>query len=187
MCSKICASLVLLIVCGCGVHVRHDRHEVAGLSCQIDMDEFLSSLPSEEWFLLEFFFRCLIQEDVIGYTLLGGKPMSFYSYLKPKTVISDLAIHPIDRIDCFFDGIDDRYAFFHKGLEIWDKYKDLFCGKNIFFDVVEQDHELHYVKVIVFNKHLMLDIFENHFHKFIKFNCSAKNKEHLFWGVTNLA
>ena len=30
---------------------------------QTDIKKFLSSLPSKERFFLEFFFRCLIQED----------------------------------------------------------------------------------------------------------------------------
>src|SRR5580700_3345166 len=49
-----------------------------GQSSQIDVQEFISTLSLDERFLLDYFFRCLIQEDTIGYVLLGKKPMGFY-------------------------------------------------------------------------------------------------------------
>jgi len=142
--------------------------------------KFLSSLSCDERFLLEFFFRCLIQEDAIGYTLLGGKPMSFYSYMRPKILIDSSRIQPRDRMELFFAGIDNRDALFHKGLEIWKKYEHWFCGKNIFFDVFEEDEELHFAQISVFNKHLMLPLFDRYFHKFMKLDRSIKDKEFLF-------
>jgi hypothetical protein len=125
----------------------------------------------------------LIQEDVIGYTLLGAKPMSFYSYLKPKLIVTSYHSKPLnllDRIDLFFEGFDDEDALFHKGLEIWKKYEHLFSGKNIFFDLFEHDHELHFMQVSVFNKHLMFLLFDRYFHKFTKLDPSIKDKEFLF-------
>jgi hypothetical protein len=149
----------------------------------IEVKKFLSSLSSDERFLLEFFFRSLIQQDVIGYTLLGGKPMSFHSYLKPKFIVGAYHSKPlnwIDRMDLVFEGFNDDYALFHKGLEIWKKYEYLFCGNNIFFDVFENDHELHFVQVSVFNKRLMFPLFDQCIHKFIRLDSSIKDKESLF-------
>ncbi len=147
---------------------------------QMDIKKFLSSLPSKERFFLEFFFRCLIQEDAIGYTLLGGKPMSFYSYLKPKLIVNSYRLDSLDRLDLFFEGFDNENALFHKGLEIWKKYEHLFCGKNIFFDVFENDEELHFMQVTVLNKHLMLSLLDRHFHKFTDLNPLILDKESLF-------
>jgi hypothetical protein len=122
----------------------------------------------------------LIQEDVIGYTLLGGKPMSFYSYIRPKIIINSSRIHPLDRMELFFNGIDDAHVLFHKGLEIWKKYEHFFCGKNVFFDVFEQDQELHFIQVSVFNKHLMFSLFDRYFQEFRKLDHSIEDKESLF-------
>src|ERR1700678_977730 len=62
--------LFLIVIFGC----TSSRYEQK-ITHQADIKRFLSSLPSEEYFALDFFFRCLIQEDSIGYVLLGGKPM----------------------------------------------------------------------------------------------------------------
>lgn len=120
--------------------------------------QFISTLPPHDRLLLEDFFRCLIQNDSIGYVLLGGKPMGFYSYLKPKSLLSDFRFHPVYSLDLFFEGFLPEYARFQKGFDVWKKYEHLFCGNNIFFDLVEQNHELHYMKVSVINKRLMLPV-----------------------------
>ena len=174
--QKIRCFLFLLIIFGCTSSPRNE--EIA--TRQMGIKKFLSSLPLDERFLLEFFFRCLIQEDAIGYTLLGGKPMSFYSYMRPKILINSFRIQPLDRVELFFAGMDNRDALFHKGLEIWKKYEHRFCGKNIFFDVFEEDQELHFAQVSVFNKRLMVPLFDRYFHKFIKLDPSIKDKEFLF-------
>lgn len=174
--QKIRTYLFLLIIFGCTSTPRH-KEKATG---QTDIKTFVSSLPSEERFLLEFFFRCLIQEDAIGYVLLGGKPMSFYSYIKPKTIISSPRVKPLDRMNLFFTGIDDCHVLFHKGLEIWKKYERYFCGKNIFFDIFEQDQELHFMQVSVFNKHLMIPLLDRHFHKFLNLDHSIQDTESLF-------
>jgi hypothetical protein len=100
--------------------------------------------------------------------------------MKPKLVINSSRFLPLDKIDLLFTGIDDEHALFHKGLEIWEKYQSRFCGKNIFFDVFEEDQELHFMQVSVFNKRLMLSHFDRYFYKFITLDCSIKDKEFLF-------
>ncbi|HSX04689.1 MAG TPA: hypothetical protein VLG76_08180 [Rhabdochlamydiaceae bacterium] len=140
----------------------------------------MSKLPLSERLLLEYFFRCLIQKDSIGYVLLGGKPMSFYSYIKPKQILPAFVSTPLDELDLFFLGFNPTEALFEKGLDVWKKYEHYFCGKNIYFDVIEQDRELHYVKVAVINKGLMLSQFERYFHKFKHLDLSITHKEALF-------
>ena len=174
--QKIRICLFLLIAFGCTCTPRHSEN----VANQTDVKKILSSLSSDERFLLEFFFRCLIQDDAVGYVLLGGKPMSFYSQIMPKIVITSPRIQPLDRMGLLFDSINDSHALFRKGLEIWKKYEHHFCGKNIFFDVFEQDRELRFMQVSVFNKRLMLPFLNRYFHMFINLNYSIKDKESLF-------
>ena len=168
--------LFLVVIFGCTSSSYHEER----IGTQTDVKKFLSSITSEERFSLEFFFRCLIQEDAIGYVLLGGKPMSFYSCIKSKININSSKVHPLDKMDLFFVGIDDKHVLFQKGLEIWKKYESHFCGKNVFFDVFEQDQELHFMQVSVFNKRLMVSLFDRYFQRFINFDPSIKDKESLF-------
>ena len=92
--------------------------QITERDAQTNVRKFLRSLPLEERFLLDHFFRCLIQEDAVGYVLLGGKPMSFHSYLKPKTLVHPYRCDPVQQFELFFDGFDDKDALFHKGWEI---------------------------------------------------------------------
>jgi hypothetical protein len=147
---------------------------------QTRIKKFISSLSLDERFVLEYFFRCLIQEDSIGYVLLGGKPMSFHSYLKPKAIVNAYPFEPIKQLDLFFIGIDSQDALFHKGLEIWKKHEHHFCGNNIFFDTFEEDQELHFMKVCVINKRLISSKFEKYFHRFEKIDSSIKDVDSLF-------
>lgn len=171
--------LFLLFIFGCTSNL-HDQKKITKLT---KIQEFILSLSLEERLLLEFFFRSMIQEDVIGYTLLGGKPMSFYSYLKPKLLVNSYRIRQlncIDRIDLLFEGFNEEDVLFHKGFEVWKKYEHLFCGKNIFFDLIEYDDELLYMKVSVYNKRLMLPLLDHHFNKFLDLGFPIKDKEFLF-------
>ncbi len=149
-------------------------------SNRFSVKRFVASLPSEERLVLDYFFRCLIQEDTVGYVLAEEKPMCFYSHLQPKILIDSLEHNPVERIDLFFDGFDSRDALFHRGWKIWEKYKHHFCGRNIFFDTFEEDRELRYKKVIVVNKRLMLPIIDQYFSKFSPLDPSLKEKESLF-------
>jgi hypothetical protein len=155
---------LLVIISGCTCRSKQQGHLERR---QFNVKEFISSIPSEERFVLEHFFRCLIQEDTTGYVLLSGKPMSFYSYLRPKILVaSRLTSEPLERLDLLFNGFDDKDALFHRGWEIWKRYEHYFCGENIFFDVFEEDRDLHSMKVIVINKHLILPLLEQYFNKF---------------------
>lgn len=165
--------LILFIFFGC----TSNREKIV---TQANVKKFISSLPSEERILLDFFFRSLVQQDVIGYTLVGGKAMSFYSYLKPKCIVHSYHGKPAEWLDLFFEGFGNEDALFHKGFEIWKKYEHRFCGNTIFFDVIEQDDELHFVRVFVFNKRLMISLFDRHFNKFASLDPSITNSEFLF-------
>ena len=122
----------LVIVVSSLIGCTSSQHE------KTDIKTFISSLSTDERFFLDFFFRSLIQEDVIGYTLLGGKPMSFYSYLKPKmTTDSPSSFYPLNPIVFLSMKLAEDNALFHKGFEIWKKYENRFCGNNIYFDLVE--------------------------------------------------
>ena len=102
------ALLFLVAIFGCNPSPSYEKPTPK----QKEIKKFLSALPSEEHFLLEFFFRCLIQEDAIGYVLLGGKPMSFYSYLKPKISINSFQVPPLDRMELFFLDLTTETPFF---------------------------------------------------------------------------
>lgn len=143
---------------------------------------FLSSLPEEERILLDYFFRCLIQEDVIGYTLIHTKPMSFFSCLKPKMHISasPYEVAPLPRMKCLFEGFKSRYAMFHRGFEIWKRYEHLFCKKNIFFGDYEAEGDLSYGKVIIFNKKLLLPLINKHIIRFQEIDPSLKDPQSIF-------
>ncbi len=145
-----------------------------------DVKHFVSTLPSEDRLFLEYFFRCLIQEDSIGYVLLGGKPMGFYSYIKPKVKVDRFNYDPVYALDLFFEGFLPDAALFHKGYDTWKKYEHLFCGNNIFFDLVEQDEELHFMKVSVMNKRLMLPLCSQYLSELKKYDSGAGDKEALF-------
>lgn len=167
--------LVLLIILACTSCSHREK--------SIDVKKFLASLPEDERFLLDKFFRSMIQQDVIGYTLLGAKPMSFYSYLKPKVDVYRPYSDPVDLMDTFIEGFDEDCAIFHKGWEVWKKYQHHFCGSNIFFDIVEEDEELHFVNVVVINKRLMLPLLEQYSCKFRELDPSLKSKKSLLEAI----
>lgn len=153
---------------------------------KVNAEKFISSLPAEEKFLLEHFFRCLIQEDAIGYSLIHSKPMSFFSYLQPKALsISPYEIAPINKMDLFIDGFNPQNAVFHKGFEIWKKYQHLYCGNNIVFDFYADEEELSFRKVIVFNRKLLLPLFEKHISRFQQIDSSLKDSESIFNALRN--
>src|SRR5580700_9763013 len=142
---------------------------------QVDVNKFISSLSEDERMLLEYFFRSLIQHDTVGYVLLGGKPMSFFSYMKPKPVLPP-SDNILDRIDLFFEGFDSDFALFERSFEVWKKYAPFFCGQNIFFDSFEQDDQLHYKKVSVINKRQILPLLETNFQSFKEIDSSLEKK-----------
>lgn len=106
--------------------------------------------------------------------------MGFYSYLKPKTVVTIYPIQPIETLDLFFTGLDEEHALFHRGWKIWEKYASQFCGKNLFFDFFDHDLELHYAKVSVINKRLILSMFNQYEDQFDELAPSIKDKNSLF-------
>ncbi len=158
----------MLILSGCSGTITYK---------QTQPSEFVSTLAQDDRFALEFFFRRLIQEDSIGYVLLGEKPMGFHSYLKPKTIVNSYHSQPIKWVDLFFFGFDNRDALFEKGLKIWKEHEHKFCGKNIFFNITEEDEELHFVYVSVINKRLILPLLDQYSHKL---GISFQNSESLF-------
>jgi hypothetical protein len=171
-----CVYICFIVIFGCTATSRHAEKIIESA----DVKKFLALLPLEERFVLDNFFRCLIQEDTIGYVLLGGKPMSVYSYIKPKTTVCSHQCDPLRLADLFFEGFDDSNAVFHKGWEVWKKYEHYFCGKNIFFDTFEKNRELHHAYVVVINKCLMLPLLDRYYHQFNLLDFSLKDKEVLF-------
>lgn len=160
MFKKIQILLILLMSAGCTFKnpLTVSKAKQEKQPSKLTEKEFLALLSSEERFVLEHFFRCLIQEDSFGYVLLGGKPMSFYSYLKPKVVVKSYQADPVQQMDLLFEGFNEKDALFHEGWEVWKKYQHYFCGKNIFFDAFEQERDLHFMKVIMINKKIILSL-----------------------------
>ncbi len=137
---------------------------------------FLSSLSPKEIFELDYFFRCLIQEEQIGYVLLGEKPMSFHSYFLPKTSITQASSLPSINLELFFESFNQNDILFHLGFETWKKYQHLFCGKNIFFDFIETNAELRWAKIVVINNKLLKQIFAQQIDQFNLNQFSNKEK-----------
>ncbi len=164
--------LIFLFLAQCTTPPKHST-----ISKKTDIEKFLASLDREEKVLLEFFFRSLIQDDSIGYVLLGGKPMGFYSYLQPKTVVTAHPNQSIENIDLFFNGLDEDNTLFHKGWEVWKKYASRFCGKNLVFDFFIQDFELQYAKVSVINKRSLSRIFDQYQNLFQEMEPRIKDKK----------
>lgn len=175
--TKILCFCLLMIVSGCVFNSPSCKH----LKKPLNVKEFLSSLPKDELILLDYFFRGLIQQDSLGYVVLGEKPMGFYSYLKVKPVIDSYQIPDmLDKLDLFFAGFEQENALFHKGWEIWRKYEKNFCGNNIFFDAFELDKELHFRKVIVLNKRLLLPLLGRFLSEFQRLDPSIQTNESAF-------
>jgi hypothetical protein len=70
--------------------------------------------------------------------------------------------------------------FFVKDWKSGKNMSIVFVEKIFFFNVFEQDQELHFMQVSVFNKRLMFPIFDRYFHKFINLDHTIKDKESLF-------
>ena len=149
---------------------------------KLSAKKFLASLPEEERFLLEYFFRCLIQEDAIGYNLIHAKPMSFFSYLQPKATLalSSDEITPVDRLECFIEGFNPKWAIFHKGFERWKKYEHLFSKNNIFFNFYGEERDLSFRQVVVLNKKLLLPLFDKHMSRIRKIDPSLRDSQSIF-------
>jgi hypothetical protein len=154
--------LLVFFIAGCVFYAKYLRQ----VEKQQMIREFLVQIPEGEKLLLDHFFRSLIQEDSIGYVLLGAKPMSFYSYIQPKIHLDPHLFFPIDQLTCFFEGFDENNALMQQGWEIWKKYASRFCGENILFDVMEEERELNFNKIVVINKQLMQTEMDAHFDKF---------------------
>lgn len=151
-----------------------------------DAKSFLSGLSSEDKFLLEYFFRCLVQEDAIGYSLIHEKPMGFFSYLHPKSISTPSnEIQPISRIHCFIEGFDPRHVLFQKGFEIWEKHKNSFCKKNLYFDFFSSEGVFSHRKVIVINKKLILPLLDKHKKEIQKLAPSLNNPDSIFRALLN--
>ncbi len=148
---------------------------------KVEVEKFLSALSAEEKFFLEYFFRSLIQEDVIGYSLIHAKPMSFFDYLQPKTIsLQPHEATPLSIIEIFFEGFIPSSAIFHEGFKVWKKYEHLFCCNNIFFDFHRAESTLSHRKVIVLNRQLLLPVFERYLPHFQRINSSLKDADSVF-------
>ncbi len=145
-----------------------------------DVRKFLSSIPLKERHLLDYFFRRLIQDDTLGYVLLGSKPMTYYSYRKPKTEIQLIRSDPFFEFELFLYGLHPSESLFDKGLNLWKKYENRFCGKNIFFNLLEENQEFHYVNLLVINKKLVLPLIHQHFSRFLSVDPTIQNEETFF-------
>lgn len=108
--------------------------------------------------------------------------MSFYSYLKPQWMTD---FNPLKSLELFVTSMDENDLLFQKGFETWKKYESLFCGKNLFFDSFEQKQELHYMKVVVINKSLLLSKLNEHLFHFSEYDFSFADAESVFNALLN--
>ncbi len=139
--------------------------------------EFVSNLPLEERFQLDYFFRSIIQQDSAGYVILGGKPSSVYTFLKPQsTQLYEIRTNPIRKFKLFLSAFHFSNSWFGQGFKTWEKYKNLFCGDNILFESQEANEELHYINLFIINKSVLIKTIKIHPDK-IKVSNSISNQE----------
>lgn len=129
---------------------------------------------------MDYFFRRLIQDDTLGYVLLGSKPMVYSSYRKPKTTIQAIESDPIFEFELFLYGLQPSEALFDAGLKVWKKYEKHFCGNNLFFNSFEEDEEFHFVNLLIINKKLVLPLIHQHFQRFHSIDSKIQD-EHAFF------
>ncbi|MCP5505727.1 MAG: hypothetical protein H7A38_02460 [Chlamydiales bacterium] len=97
------------------------------------------AMPEKDKKCLEKFFRCLILEDGMGYTLLGKKPVSLGAYQYLSTGIN---------LENLYAVLLPENRKLQKGWRIWSKYRHHFENPN-FSIWVEQSPWIENSKIIL--------------------------------------
>lgn len=108
--GALCLALIIILV-----------HQVDNFRNQ-SINRKLQSIPIEEQFFLEAFFRTLISVDNGSYVLFGDKPASLMTYEESR--YHDHA-HSLSDFPC-----STIFSPQVKGFEIWQKYQHLFSSKT---------------------------------------------------------
>lgn len=107
-------------------------------------------LPYKDARKLQYFFEQLFIGDNFAYTLLGDKPLSFESYIKPRLIFD---------IDWPFLPRNIRL---HQGWQTWQKYAPLFLS-NTYSLWAEDSHRVENATTILFaNKPAIYEMARSH-------------------------
>lgn len=101
----------------------------------------IRSIPAQDRQRIELFFRFLVQEDCVGHTLFGNKPMSVIGIFDPHYRTNDNAQKMY--------ALNTQNVLKKIGLDTWLKYQHLFPSNNFQF-VVKQEEE--FLEVYIINK-----------------------------------
>lgn len=120
-----------------------------------DINQKLQSIPLEEKFFLEAFFRTLISVDNGSYVLFGDKPASFMIYEESQ---SHDYVHSLSD----FPG-EIVFSPSKRGFEVWQKYQHLFPSKIYSIIKIESCFYKNISAVFFVNKKRLLNILSKHF------------------------
>ncbi len=99
-----------------------------------NVSTILSAMPKSDRKKLEYFFRELIVEDSLGYTLLGEKPMSLLA-------VEEKVINPFASWSMFRDAIIPRRTRSNRNFLVWKRYEKFFPITRfaLFYEKEQQD------------------------------------------------
>jgi hypothetical protein len=145
---KILIAAALLVSCSFLVLLLFNKQEIT---------RKLHSLPAEEKFFLEAFFRTLISTDNGSYVLFGDKPASLMVYREWQSYDP----HPISRFPSRTDFSPER-----KGFKIWQKYQHLFPSKSYIIVKITSCFSDHLAATFLIHKERLLKNLCQHFSDF---------------------
>lgn len=123
-----------------------------------DIIQKLQSIPLEEKFFLEAFFRTLISTDNGSYVLFGDKPASFMVYEENRSYDYSLSDFP-----CYIDFSPSK-----RGFDVWEKYQHLFPSNAHCIIKIESCFSKNMSAIFLIHKKRLLNILSKYFIDFQK-------------------
>lgn len=146
------------------------------ISKKQNITQKLESIPNEEKFFMESFFRILISCDNGSYVLFGDKPASFMIYEEWQND------HP-QPITHFPTGTD--FSPERTGFGIWQKYQPLFPSKNYALIKVESCLSNHVSAIFLIHKKRLLKVITENFTDFQKIFSHFGSPKSLLQAILN--
>ena len=141
-----------------------------------DITRKLHSLPADEKFFMEAFFRILISTDNGSYVLFGDKPASLMVYKEWQSY----DLHPVSHFPSDTDFSPER-----KGFEIWQKYQHLFPSKTYTFLKIGSCFSDHLTAVFFIHNERLLKVLSKNFIDFHRIFPQFKSSECLLNAMLN--